>query len=150
MCCSYCRLSQCNIEQKGCYHLASSLQKNPVSLKVLDLSINTVGNEGANELFKKFNISNLRKLEWVWLSINVVGPVCQDRASDLSYLMAFFMFLTGCTTAASLCWAVDISEKLWSLKPAPWWSSIWATTDWMMPGFSSSVRACTRGVVWKD
>lgn len=57
------RLSQCNIEQKGCHYLASALQDNSNHLTVLDLSINMVGDKGANELFTKFDISQLRKLE---------------------------------------------------------------------------------------
>ncbi|KAM4583763.1 NACHT, LRR and PYD domains-containing protein 3-like [Odontesthes bonariensis] len=82
------KLSQCNIEQRGCYHLASSLQKNPVSLKVLDLSINTVGNEGATELFKKFDISNLRKLEMYHcgltaLSCGHIGKALKSETSTL-------------------------------------------------------------------
>ncbi|XP_072240220.1 NACHT, LRR and PYD domains-containing protein 14-like [Leuresthes tenuis] len=85
------KLSQCNIEQKGCYHLGSSLQKNPASLKVLDLSINTVGNEGASELFKKFNISNLRKLEMYHcgltaLSCGFIGEALKSESSTLAEL----------------------------------------------------------------
>lgn len=57
------RLSQCCIEAEGCRHLASALEKNPEHLKVLDLSINIIGDKGANELFEKFNISKLRILE---------------------------------------------------------------------------------------
>lgn len=59
----HCRLSQCNIEHQGCYHLATALQKNSSHLKVLDLSINMVGDKGANELLQKFDISKLKKLE---------------------------------------------------------------------------------------
>lgn len=56
------RLSQCNIEERGCCYLASALQRNPC-LKVLDLSINMIRDKGANELFAKFDISQLTKLE---------------------------------------------------------------------------------------
>ena len=57
------RLSQCNIEEKGCSCLASALQQNSGSLKVLDLSINMVGDKGAKELYIKCDISQLTKLE---------------------------------------------------------------------------------------
>ncbi|KAM7393587.1 hypothetical protein PAMP_020446 [Pampus punctatissimus] len=57
------KLSQCNIEHKGCHYLASALEKNSSHLKVLDLSINMIGDKGANEIFKKFDISQLTKLE---------------------------------------------------------------------------------------
>ncbi|XP_041838720.1 NACHT, LRR and PYD domains-containing protein 12-like isoform X2 [Melanotaenia boesemani] len=57
------KLSQCNIKEKGCCYLASSLQQNSDHLKNLDLSINEIGNKGASQLFEKFNISNLHKLE---------------------------------------------------------------------------------------
>lgn len=64
LCCSFHhRLSQCNIEQKGCCYLASALQENSDHLKVLDLSINMVGDKGAQELFKKIDIWQLTKLE---------------------------------------------------------------------------------------
>lgn len=67
LCCSPvlypCRLSQCRIEEEGCSYLGSALQRNPDHLKELDLSINMVGDKGANQLFKRFNISNLTKLE---------------------------------------------------------------------------------------
>ncbi|KAK7930716.1 hypothetical protein WMY93_007111 [Mugilogobius chulae] len=57
------KLSQCNIKREGGFHLASALQKNPGYLKWLDLSINKIGNKAANELFTKFDISRLTKLE---------------------------------------------------------------------------------------
>ncbi|XP_020795500.2 ribonuclease inhibitor-like isoform X1 [Boleophthalmus pectinirostris] len=57
------RISQCNIKREGGFHLASALEKNPSYLKWLDLSINRIGNKAANELFTKFDISRLRKLE---------------------------------------------------------------------------------------
>lgn len=57
------RLSQCKIKAEGCRHLASALEKNPEHLKVLDVSVNNIQDEGANELLKKFNISKLRTLE---------------------------------------------------------------------------------------
>lgn len=67
LCCSSvlypCRLSQCRIEVAGCSYLGSALQRNPDHLKELDLSINMVGDKGANELFKRFSISQLTKLE---------------------------------------------------------------------------------------
>ncbi|XP_068583655.1 NACHT, LRR and PYD domains-containing protein 14-like [Cebidichthys violaceus] len=67
------KLSQCNIEQKGCYYLASALQKNSSSLKVLDLSINMVRDKGANELFKKCDISQLTKLEIYHCGLTVLS-----------------------------------------------------------------------------
>ncbi|XP_060946678.1 NACHT, LRR and PYD domains-containing protein 1a allele 5-like isoform X2 [Limanda limanda] len=57
------KLSQCNIEARGCSYLASALEKNSDSLSVLDLSINNVRDKGASEIFKKFDISKLTKLE---------------------------------------------------------------------------------------
>ncbi|XP_044202479.1 NACHT, LRR and PYD domains-containing protein 3-like [Thunnus albacares] len=57
------KLSQCNIEQRGCHYLASALQSNSSHLKVLDMSSNMIGDKGANEIFKKFDISQLTKLE---------------------------------------------------------------------------------------
>ncbi|XP_037621098.1 NACHT, LRR and PYD domains-containing protein 12-like [Sebastes umbrosus] len=67
------KLSQCNIEHKGCCCLASALQKNPGSLKELDLSINMVGDKGANELFKKSDISQLTKLEMYHCGLTVLS-----------------------------------------------------------------------------
>uniref|UniRef100_A0A3B3DUX3 NACHT domain-containing protein n=1 Tax=Oryzias melastigma TaxID=30732 RepID=A0A3B3DUX3_ORYME len=57
------RLLQCNIEPQGCAHLASALQQNPSFLKYLDLSLNPIGDKGAVELSKKFDLSKLHKLE---------------------------------------------------------------------------------------
>lgn len=57
------RLSQCNLKKKGGLHLAWALEKNPEHLKWLDLSINFIGDKAANELFTKFDISKLTKLE---------------------------------------------------------------------------------------
>ncbi|KAK2815579.1 hypothetical protein Q5P01_026046 [Channa striata] len=57
------KLSQCSIKKAGCDHLASALQKNSSHIKVLDLSINQIGDKGAKKLFKKFDITKLRKLE---------------------------------------------------------------------------------------
>ncbi|XP_029354534.1 NACHT, LRR and PYD domains-containing protein 12-like [Echeneis naucrates] len=82
------KLSQCNIEQKGCYYLASALQKNSSHLTLLDLSINMVGDEGANELFAKFDISKLRKLELYHcnltaLSCESIGEALKSETSTL-------------------------------------------------------------------
>lgn len=57
------RLSQCDIKEAGCYDLGSALLINPPFLSVLDLSINWIGDEGANEIFNNFDISYLKKLE---------------------------------------------------------------------------------------
>ncbi|XP_068448140.1 NACHT, LRR and PYD domains-containing protein 12-like [Clinocottus analis] len=76
------RLSQCNIEQKGCYYLASALQKNSSSLKVLDLSINMVGDKGAIELFKKCDMSQLIKLEMYHCGLTVLS--CRNIGDALN------------------------------------------------------------------
>ncbi|KAM7418409.1 hypothetical protein PAMA_015840 [Pampus argenteus] len=82
------KLSQCNIEQKGCHYLASALEKNSGHLKVLDLSINMIGDNGANEMFKKFDISKLTKLEMyhcglTWLSCGSIGETLKLEHSSL-------------------------------------------------------------------
>ncbi|XP_056226555.1 NACHT, LRR and PYD domains-containing protein 12-like [Seriola aureovittata] len=82
------KLSQCNIQQKGCYYLASALQRNPDHLTVLDLSINLVGDKGANKLFRKFDISQLRKLEMYHCSLTElscasIGEALKSEASTL-------------------------------------------------------------------
>ncbi|XP_039682183.1 NACHT, LRR and PYD domains-containing protein 12-like [Perca fluviatilis] len=82
------KLSQCNIEQKGCSCLASALQKNTGHLKVLDLSINMVGDEGAIELFQKCDISQLTKLEMYHcgltaLSCRSIGEALKIETSTL-------------------------------------------------------------------
>ncbi|KAF0037850.1 hypothetical protein F2P81_010724 [Scophthalmus maximus] len=83
------KLSQCNIEQMGCYHLASALHANPDYLTALDLSINMVGDEGANELFKKFDISKLQKLEMYHCGLTVVscGSIGEALKSEDSSLV---------------------------------------------------------------
>lgn len=43
--------------------MASALQENPSFLKYLDLSLNPIGDKGAVELSKKFDLSKLHKLE---------------------------------------------------------------------------------------
>lgn len=68
------KLSQCNITQSGCRHLASALRRNPAYLSVLDLSINVIGDEGANEIFMNFDISQLTKLELFHCGLTV--PSC--------------------------------------------------------------------------
>ncbi|XP_072319536.1 NACHT, LRR and PYD domains-containing protein 14-like [Eucyclogobius newberryi] len=73
------RLSQCNIKKAGGFHLASALEKNPAHLKWLDLSINKIGNAAANELFTKFDISRLRKLEIYYCGLT---ERCCARISD--------------------------------------------------------------------
>lgn len=57
------KLSQCNLTKEGGLHLASALGKNSSYLKWLDLSINNIGNQAANALFVRFDISKLKKLE---------------------------------------------------------------------------------------
>ncbi|XP_040891396.1 NACHT, LRR and PYD domains-containing protein 12-like [Toxotes jaculatrix] len=83
------KLSQCNIERKGCQYLATALQKNSSHLAVLDLSINMVGDKGANELFKKFDISQLRKLEMYHcgLTASSCRSVCEALKSESSTLI---------------------------------------------------------------
>lgn len=81
------KLSQCNIEERGCCYLASALQRNPC-LKVLDLSINMIRDKGANELFAKFDISQLTKLEMYHcgltaLSCENIGAYLKVEASSL-------------------------------------------------------------------
>lgn len=109
----HCRLSQCSIEQKGSSYLASALEKNPAYLKVLDLSINMVGDEGANELFGKLDISKMKKLEWVWFHINSAR---QQKWVDSKIPATFWisLYLVGrmyhCGLTASSC--VSIGEAL--------------------------------------
>ncbi|XP_071360677.1 ribonuclease inhibitor-like isoform X2 [Trachinotus anak] len=83
------KLSQCNIEQKGCFYLASALQQKSAHLKVLDLSINMVGDKGANELFRKFDISQLRKLEMYHCNLTVLscGSIGEALKSETSTLV---------------------------------------------------------------
>ncbi|KAK7930714.1 hypothetical protein WMY93_007109 [Mugilogobius chulae] len=73
------QLSQCNIKREGGFHLASALQKNPGYLKWLDLSINKIGNKAVNELFTKFDISRLTKLELYYCGLT---ERCCARISD--------------------------------------------------------------------
>lgn len=57
------KVSQCNFEKKGCRHLAIALKKNPGHLKVLDLSINMIGDEGASDFLERVDIWTLTKLK---------------------------------------------------------------------------------------
>ncbi|XP_030592849.1 NACHT, LRR and PYD domains-containing protein 12-like isoform X2 [Archocentrus centrarchus] len=82
------KLSQCNITQSGCYHLASALRRNPAYLSVLDLSINVIGDEGANEIFSNFDISQLTKLELYHCGLTVlscahIGEALKSETSNL-------------------------------------------------------------------
>ncbi|KAM7009972.1 NACHT, LRR and PYD domains-containing protein 3-like [Tautogolabrus adspersus] len=82
------RLSQCNIEHTGCVYLASALQKNPDHLKGLDLSINAIGDKGANELLKKVDITQLTKLELYHCGLTVlscarIGEALKNECSSL-------------------------------------------------------------------
>ncbi|XP_029998097.1 NACHT, LRR and PYD domains-containing protein 14-like [Sphaeramia orbicularis] len=82
------KLSQCNIEGQGCYYLSSALQKNSTHLKWLDLSINTIGDEAANDLFAKFDISKLTKLEMYHCGLTVlscenIGEALKVESSNL-------------------------------------------------------------------
>uniref|UniRef100_A0A3Q1FUM6 NACHT, LRR and PYD domains-containing protein 12-like n=2 Tax=Acanthochromis polyacanthus TaxID=80966 RepID=A0A3Q1FUM6_9TELE len=82
------KLSQCNIEKQGCWDLAAALQENSKHLKVLDLSSNMVGDNGANELFTKFDISRLTKLEMYHcgltaLSCGLIGEALKSETSTL-------------------------------------------------------------------
>ncbi|CAJ1053042.1 NACHT%2C LRR and PYD domains-containing protein 12-like [Xyrichtys novacula] len=82
------RLSQCRIESAGCSYLASALQANPSHLKGLDLSINSFGDKGANELLKKVDITRLLKLELyhcglTMLSCVKIGEALKNESSVL-------------------------------------------------------------------
>ncbi|KAM9362566.1 NACHT, LRR and PYD domains-containing protein 12-like [Symphorus nematophorus] len=77
------KLSQCNIEQKGCFYLASAVQKNSGQLKVLDLSINMVGDSGANELFQGLDITKLKKLEMYHCGLTALS--CGSIGEALKY-----------------------------------------------------------------
>ncbi|XP_053188977.1 NACHT, LRR and PYD domains-containing protein 14-like [Scomber japonicus] len=82
------KLSQCNIEHKGCHYLASALQKNSGHLKVLDLSSNVIGDKGANEIFRKVDVTKLTKLELyncclTWLSCESIGETLKHETSNL-------------------------------------------------------------------
>uniref|UniRef100_A0A3Q3J1P6 NACHT LRR and PYD domain-containing protein n=1 Tax=Monopterus albus TaxID=43700 RepID=A0A3Q3J1P6_MONAL len=81
----------CNIEQMGCYYLASALQNNSSHLTELDLSINMVGDKGANEIFEKFDISQLRRLEVYHCGLTVlscrnIGEALKSEDSSLAEL----------------------------------------------------------------
>uniref|UniRef100_A0A3Q0RB86 Uncharacterized protein n=1 Tax=Amphilophus citrinellus TaxID=61819 RepID=A0A3Q0RB86_AMPCI len=77
------KLSQCNITQSGCYHLASALRRNPAYLSVLDLSINVIGDEGANEIFRNFDISQLYHCSLTVLSCVHIGEALKSETSNL-------------------------------------------------------------------
>lgn len=77
------KLSQCNFKKKGGFHLASALEKNPSYLKWLDLSINNIGNKAANELFSKFDISRLTKLEMYYCGLT--EQCCAKLAEALKH-----------------------------------------------------------------
>ncbi|XP_060904180.1 NACHT, LRR and PYD domains-containing protein 14-like [Labrus mixtus] len=82
------RLSQCNIEHTGCVYLASALQKNPDHLNWLDLSINAIGDRGANELLKKVDITQLTKLDLYYCGLTVlscakIGEALKNESSSL-------------------------------------------------------------------
>ncbi|XP_071777201.2 NACHT, LRR and PYD domains-containing protein 12-like [Centroberyx gerrardi] len=83
------KLSQCNIKEKGCRSLASALQNNSHHLEVLDLSINAIGDEGAIELFKKVDISNLTKLEMYHCNLTALSceSICTALKSESSSLV---------------------------------------------------------------
>lgn len=75
------KLSQCNLTKAGGFHLAAALGKNPTFIKWLDLSINNIGNEAANELFTKFDISRLTKLEMYYCGLT--EHCCEKLAEAL-------------------------------------------------------------------
>ncbi|KAM3864843.1 NACHT, LRR and PYD domains-containing protein 14-like [Diretmus argenteus] len=81
-------LSQCNLDDKACSALASALQSSARHLKVLDLSINQVGDKGAVELFKNVDISKLTKLEMYHCSITSVTceHICKALQADICLL----------------------------------------------------------------
>ncbi|KAJ4944310.1 hypothetical protein JOQ06_012854 [Pogonophryne albipinna] len=78
----FLKLSQCNIEEKGSSCLASALQENSGSLKVLDLSINMVGDKGTKELYIKCD-RQLTKLEMYHCGLTVLS--CHNIGEALKY-----------------------------------------------------------------
>lgn len=83
------KLSHCGIKEKGCCSLASALEKSSHPLKVLDLSINTIGDKAANELFKKVDISELTNLQMYHCSLTALccGNICTALQSEASSLV---------------------------------------------------------------
>ncbi|KAM4612413.1 NACHT, LRR and PYD domains-containing protein 14-like [Polymixia lowei] len=83
------RLSQCNFKKQGCCSLASALQRNSDHLKVLDLSINEIGDEGAIEFFKRVDISKLTKLEMYHCNLTALSceHICTALQSETSTLV---------------------------------------------------------------
>ncbi|XP_077379228.1 NACHT, LRR and PYD domains-containing protein 3-like isoform X2 [Festucalex cinctus] len=82
------KISQCNFGHKGCCALAMALQKNSRYMKVLNLAINAIGDEGAIELFKRYDISQLHKLEMnrcgiTMLSCKHIGDALKFANSNL-------------------------------------------------------------------
>lgn len=85
------KLSQCNIEEKGCCDLASALDKKYSTIHymtALDLSINAIGDKGAIKLFQQIMLTNITQLELCHCNLT---EVCCDAlntvlGSDHGYL----------------------------------------------------------------
>ncbi|KAM6971886.1 ribonuclease inhibitor [Aplochiton taeniatus] len=73
------KLSQCNIEEKGCCDLASALDKKYSTIaymRELDMSINAIGDNGAIKLFQQIMLTNITKLELY--HCNLTERCCDD------------------------------------------------------------------------
>ncbi|XP_037116948.1 NLR family CARD domain-containing protein 3-like isoform X3 [Syngnathus acus] len=81
-------ICQCNFGQRGCSSLALALQKNPTNMGELNLAINHIGDKGANELFTRYDISMLTKLQMnccgiTTLSCKNIGEALKSESSNL-------------------------------------------------------------------
>ncbi|XP_049576932.1 NACHT, LRR and PYD domains-containing protein 14 isoform X3 [Syngnathus scovelli] len=81
-------ICQCNFGQRGCSSLAMALQKNPSNMGELNLAINNIGDKGANELFTRYDISMLTKLQMnccgiTTLSCKNIGEALKSESSNL-------------------------------------------------------------------
>ncbi|XP_037116894.1 NACHT, LRR and PYD domains-containing protein 14-like isoform X1 [Syngnathus acus] len=82
------KICQCNFGQRGCSSLALALQKNPTNMGELNLAINHIGDKGANELFTRYDISMLTKLQMnccgiTTLSCKNIGEALKSESSNL-------------------------------------------------------------------
>ncbi|KAM9857513.1 NACHT, LRR and PYD domains-containing protein 14-like [Aulostomus maculatus] len=89
------RLSQCFFRHMGCYYLATACQKNPSYLRVLDVSLNMIGDKGAREILEGIDTKRLRKLEMsscsmTWLSCEIMGRILQHQKCSLEELNLSF------------------------------------------------------------
>ncbi|XP_061129741.1 NLR family CARD domain-containing protein 3-like isoform X3 [Syngnathus typhle] len=81
-------ICQCNFGQRGCSSLALALQTNPTCMGELNLAINNIGDKGANELFTRYDISLLTKLQMnccgiTTLSCKNIGEALKSESSNL-------------------------------------------------------------------